>query len=511
MDPHDAVIVFPPPMDRMARLYPAPHFLCSYLAGQGFRAKTVDLNLAAFLALARQEEATPKPRGRFPMETPKSCRDLMDMALKGIRYTRLYRQPFQAMFGWLYYTRDLSCRDILDEARRPEMKQMTHMLDPAIRREILPAKAPVIGFSIPFSQQLIPAVALAARIKALTDKVHICFGGPAVTLTPEPCLEEMSRILPVDSFVRYEGEYPLAALVRSLKPGPYPEKVIPPSSRLRYNFNRFGQATLAQMPKGAPIPVRQATGCYWKRCTFCDYINLHQDKTYIPRTVDKVISDMQYYTQAGFYNFRLLTEAIPPDHAMALAKAILRQLPKIHWHAFIRVDKGFTSGIFKALKQSGFSFTVGMESVNDPVLARLNKGYDRKTIAAFAENLKAANFGGNHLNVMIGIPGERYEEALETLAFCTDCKDLFSLFKPSRFTLTATSYMGRHPEEFGIWIRPRKRPHHPDRAGGRLSSLAFDDPSGMVPDQIAAIFKAYEKLNRSIHMDNEGTDEKGAA
>ena len=506
----DAVIVFPPPMDRLDRLYPAPHFLCSYLEGQGFQAKTVDLNLAAFLALALQEEARLAPGIRSPggPPPPKSCRDLMDMALQGIRYTRLYRQGFQAMFGRLYDTRDLSCQDLLNQAQGPEMAQMTAMLDPVIRRDIIPAKAPVIGFSIPFSQQLVPAVALAARIKSLMDGVHICFGGPVITLTPEPALEEMGRTLPVDSFVRYEGEAPLAQLVRSLKAG---TKGIGKSSGQAHDFNRFGPSTLAQMPKGARIPVRQSTGCYWKRCTFCDYVNLHRDKTYRPRRVERVMSDLGYYIRSGFHHFRMLTEAIPPDHAMALAKAILTQLPEIRWHSFIKVDRGFTPEIFNALKQSGFSFTVGMESVNDRMLALLNKGYDRKTISAFVDNLKAAGFCGNHLNVMVGIPGERYEDALETLSFCRDCKEVFAWFKPSRFTLTATSYMGRYPEAFGIRIRPQNRPHGHDRAGGRLSSLAFDDPSGMDADQISAIFKAYEQLNRSLHQGAESGDEKGAA
>jgi hypothetical protein len=485
----DAVLVFPPPMDRVDRVYPAPHFLSHFLNARGFNTKTADLNLAALLSLAQSAPLRKKgPR-------IESTRDLMEMEISGIRFTRIFRDIYKRMFSCLYETGEFSCDTILGLSSSPEMERMADLVHPAMMRDIVSSRPLLVGFSIPFSQQLAPAVALAGRLKALMGRVHICFGGPVVTLAPESVLNDMKLKLPVDSFVRYQGELPLEGLLETLgaRRSQATRHLNPDEI---YDFNRFGKTALAQMPKTARIPIRQSAGCYWRKCTFCDYVNLHRDKSYRPRPVDRIISDILYYTRLGFRNFRMLSEAIPPAPALKIAKAILKEVPKISWHAFIRVDKGFTPDIFKYLRQSGFTCTVGMESASNRVLKILNKGYDQETIVSFVDHMKAAGFGGNHLNVMVGVPRETRKDALKTLVFCSQCKAVFKWFKPSRFTLTVTSQMGQYPEKFGIRLCDQSLPHKVGRSGGRLTSLGFDDPEGMGEDEISALFMAYDQLNQ---------------
>lgn len=519
----DAVMVFPPPMDRIDRVYAAPHFLSTYLNSKGFHTAALDLNLDVLFELATS--FIPDHQTSFldlDVSPPASARDLMAMETEGTRYTRVFQEPYKKMFGRFYTSRTLSARDILNLAKSPEMETMTTLVQETLVRDIAKTRAPLVGFSIPFSQQLAPAAALAGRIKQLMGRVHICFGGPIITLLNREILDDMQETLPVDSFVKYEGERPLARLIHAVKNNPLaavPRGVLSPDplpgkpSRMTensqtqpavYDHCRFGHKVLEQMPRKTKLPVLQSTGCYWQQCTFCDYINLHRDKTYRPRKTRDILSDIRYYTERGFFNFRLLAEAVPPPQAVRIAHAILDQGLDINWHAFIRVDKNFTPRIFEILKKSGFSCTVGMESASTRVLKRLNKGYDRAVLNRFVAAMNRAGFGGNHLNIMVGVPGETWEDALETLAFCSRCQKAFAWFKPSRFTLTATSDMGRHPENYGIRVLEPGTPQGPDMNGGRLTSLPFEDPKGMSETQISAVFQAYQRLNRSVEQKKPG-------
>jgi radical SAM superfamily enzyme YgiQ (UPF0313 family) len=522
----DAVLIFPPPMDRIDRVYSAPHFLCSFLESNGFNTKIVDLNLAALLYLARtfEPEAWSKIAGRFTSELD-PVHDLMAMEIAGIRYTHVFGDTYKKMFGHLYQHRSHSCEGILKLADSSEMRCLMDFLHTEIIREIVGSRAPLVGFSIPFSQQLAPAVALARQIKKMADPVHICFGGPVITLMSHEELAVMNAKLPVDSFVKYEGEQTLARLLKSIKGSRHPGgsgKVLTFEQHREqtggihdtgnqnpaqvFEYNRFGPKALAQMPRAAKIPIRQSAGCYWKKCTFCDYVNLHRDKTYRPRKTADILSDIQYYADLGFSNFRMLAEAVPPASAMKIAQAILKHGLEINWHAFVRVDTGFTPDIFKTLKKSGFTCTVGMESASSRILALLNKGYDLAALQVFINHMKRADFSNNHLNIMVGVPGETWEDALETLGFCMGCNDVFNWFKPSRFTLTATSDMGQHPEKYGIRIRKSTEKLGPEKIGGRLSPMEFEDPDGMSETDISALVNAYAQLNlsRSQHPVSTG-------
>lgn len=559
----DAVVVFPPPMDRIDRVYAAPHFLCSFLNSRGLYTYPLDLNLAAFYRLAKsplldreaksigQELARLENRARLSKEeddeyqrlfkqaaqlnhakktflSVESGYDLMALEIHGQRYTRFFLDLYKKVFGLFYKTHLLSPEGILRMAVSPAAHTIVNLLEGDIRRDIVETETSVVGFSIPFSHQLAPAVALAQRIKRSMEKVHICFGGPVITLLSGDTLKTMHEILPVDSFAKYEGEHTLLELVEAVrsgeslghingllafekKPGRKTggRKAGKPPAFPGHDHNRFEYANIRNIPRSARIPIRHSAGCYWKKCTFCDYINLHRDKTYRPRAVDDIIEDFRYYTAMGFYRFQMLTEAIPPAHAVKLAAAIIENRLNIFWHSFIRVDRGFSPEIFKTLQESGFNFTVGMESANDRVLAVLNKGYDTGTLRAFVDNMRKASFKGNHLNVMVGVPGEQYEEALETLEFCQECTDVFGWFKAYEFTLSATSDMGRRPEKYGITIREGRQTTRADRYNGRLGKLDFEDPEGMSEEEKSAVFAFYQRLNEKTGRESKSGIQNG--
>ncbi len=546
----DAVIIFPPPMDRIARVYPAPHFLSSFINSNGFSARPLDLNIIAlgkltspfFLDKEIKTAASNRARleksglhsqkekdvyaaslrsfarllyGRRIHSDHHHIKNLMDMENCGIRYTRIFIDLFKKYFGLFYNTNIPDSEDIKTFFSCPEAILIKDLLNEEIQRSIIDKQIPVIGFSIPFAQQFLPAMILASEIKKKMQDVHICFGGPIITLLSETYLKEVIKTAPVDAFVTYDGEMPLLRLLRYKLQGQALDgtknvilrnalnKSTDPSAAARHQkdkavhtHNRFQKENMGYFSKNTPIPVTQSTGCYWKKCAFCDYINLHKDKIYRPRPVNDIIADIQYYHSLKFTNFRMLAEAIHPKHANEIATALLDNNLNISWHSFLRVDEGFTTKILQSMEMSGFSCTVGMESANACILQTLNKGYDKKIIKRFFENLRSASLKNNHLNVIVGTPGATYDQELETLAFCREYTDIFTQFKAGIFTLTPTSDMGKNPHKYGLRIKESGTDNQP--LHGRIASLAFDDPGGMTHEKKLRILERYGQLNKEI-------------
>ncbi len=546
----DAVIIFPPPMDRIARVYPAPHFLSSFINSNGFSAKPLDLNIIALGKLtspffldeeiknaasnrARLEKSdlhSQKEKEAYAVSVRSVARllygrrihsdhhhikNLMDMENCGIRYTRIFIDLFKKYFGLFYNTNIPDSEDIKTFFSCPEAILIKDLLHEELQRSIIDKQIPVIGFSIPFAQQFIPAMILADEIKKKRQDVHICFGGPIITLLPEKYLKEVIKVAPVNSFVRYDGEMPLLQVLRytlrdqavddtknvilqdgANKRADRSDSARHPKEKPVHTHNRFQKENMGYFSKNAPIPVTQSTGCYWKKCSFCDYINLHKDKIYRPRPVSEIIADITYYHALKFTHFRMLAEAIHPKHASEIATALLDNHLNISWHSFLRVDAGFTTEILQSMAQSGFSCTIGMESANECVLQTLNKGYSKKIIREFFENLRAASLKNNHLNIIVGTPGATYDQELETLAFCKEYTDIFTQFKSGIFTLTPTSDMGRNPHKYGIRIKDSSTENQ--HLHGRISSMAFDDPRGMTHEEKLRIVERYGQLNKEI-------------
>ena len=355
-----------------------------------------------------------------------SEKNLDELELDGIQYTRILIDLYKRFFS-PFKTGSKPGPDYLRELTSgPEAEAYEKITGRVLEQQLLPRGKTLIGFSIPFSQQLVTSLITAESIKNRYEDVHICFGGPVITLLEREYLEALQELFPVDAFVKYEGELPLLRLCEALDKGlPIEDsegRVVSrtikrlPAGKGGKGFNwtgfehhRYEYSNISDLPHKASIPITQSKGCYWGKCSFCDYVNLHGDKKYRPRSPEKIVEDMEYYSSMGFSSFRLLTEAIPPKHAGQIAELILKHKLAIKWHSFIRVDGRFTKDILAAMKESGFSCTIGMESANNRALGILNKGYDRDTIYNVFENMRTVRLDGNHLNIIVAIPGITYE------------------------------------------------------------------------------------------------------
>lgn len=548
----EALLIFPPPMDRIDRSYPAPHYLTNFLNKHGLNSKPLDLNRIAFRQMvnssllykeylfyhARKRELEKKSslsedelsrylahmrsiaRLGFAIEKIKGLKkkqSLMHLEINGIPYSKILIDLYIKIFGPFYHTPLLSLDAIKRFISSSKGEHIKNLLSAPLRREIFRKGLLLVGFSIPFYQQFVPSIILATEIKKSAKNVHICFGGPVITLLSNDYLKGVLRSSPIDSFIKYAGEIPLLKLVRSIKAGkPFNDignlistgadisthHVPSREPRIPFDHHRYDFSNICDLPRTSAIAITQSTGCYWGKCSFCDYINLHKDKKYRFRPAEEIVNDIIYYQKMGFSNFRMLAEAIPPKHAFEIAHRILRKKLNITWHAFFRIDPRFNVHILKTMKESGFTGTIGMESASNRTLQLLNKGYKRKHIRTLFKNMQQAGLVENHLNIMVGVPGTGYEDELKTFDFCKRYMDIFSWFKTSEFCLTETSEMGKNPEKYGISLRgyeDDRRPH----GGGRLRPLSFTDKAGMNQAEKAYIIKLYDGLNKEVKLDRK--------
>lgn len=210
---------------------------------------------------------------------------------------------------------------------------------------------------------------------------------------------------------------------------------------------------------------------------------------------------MVYYKK-GYKKFYFIAEAVPPLHAKMISKEILDRKIDVSWHSSIRVDQNFSVETLKLMRKSGYvRGTIGMESSNDRLLALLNKGYGKKTIIRFFNNLRKVSINNQELiwpwrlNVIADIPTTSFKEAMGVYEFCKKHSDLFDNISVFLFELSSSSPMGKRPDKYNINILKRKKQTY------RANSICFKDPKGMSVSEKKKVFNLYKKLNQDLTGD----------
>ena len=155
-------------------------------------------------------------------------------------------------------------------------------------------------------------------------------------------------------------------------------------------------------------------GCSWNRCTFCEMYTAPQ-KRFRPRAEEEVLESIKRCGQA--FGVELRRIFLADGDAMTLSmrrlvpvlEAIRRELPavrRVSSYCLPRNLRNKTVEELKELAALGLSFVyVGVESGDDEVLARVNKG---ETFASALDALQKLGEAGIKRSVMIlnGLGGQ---------------------------------------------------------------------------------------------------------
>jgi radical SAM superfamily enzyme YgiQ (UPF0313 family) len=270
-------------------------------------------------------------------------------------------------------------------------------------REDLIRHADFVAFYLPMHTATRLAAQLIDPVRQLNPRAHLCVYGLYA-----PVNEAYFRRLGVQTILGGEFEEALAEAVQA---------VIPSEARNPSGQNGAHNATISLdrlhfiVPDRAGLlPLRQyahlvlpdgthrvagyteaSRGCK-HLCRHCPIVPVY-DGTFriIPR--DVVLADIRQQVAAGaehisfgdpdFFN--------GPAHALAIVEALHREFPRISYDATIKVEHLLRhAGHLPRLRDTGCLFvTTAVESVDDAVLERLDKGHTRADFLAVARLFRA--------------------------------------------------------------------------------------------------------------------------
>ena len=359
---------------------------------------------------------------------------------------------------------------VRDERENPFIEHFRTQLLP----RIVARRPRLIGMSVIYGSQLIPALTLGRMIKEALPDCHITAGGGFLAYIGEKLMRAPGIEDCLDSMVFHEGENPLRELAVALRDGTDPGLI----GSLMW-IDRSGDAPVAvrnapQHPvkldaepvpdfDGLPfdkyfspevvLPYDINRGCYYGECTFCTLptvIGPGYRTRSAARIVDHVLELKQRYSTR---NFNFITDCMPPGMIADLPQELIDREADIRWWCDARVEpKAYDREGAERLYASGCrKLLFGFETATPRLLKMMQKGQSLKSTIKVAKACADAGISVTFY-AMVGFPTETREEARATLDFLVEHSDIVREVSLQTFHIDEVALTYREPDRFGIRI-----------------------------------------------------------
>jgi anaerobic magnesium-protoporphyrin IX monomethyl ester cyclase len=364
-----------------------------------------------------------------------------------------------------YATRDLL---VGMEEKGRDTQILEHILIPALEKH-----APgIVGFSVCFPSQVLPAFKCARIVKRMRPRVHVCMGGSFISCHMRN-LKETRLFDVIDSFVLDDGEISLERLAGELaKTEPDLGRVPGLIYRLKGKICKNDPAPvldLESLPppaydilalddyliprKGMLLSYRLSRGCSWGRCAFCrsemSMVCHHQQPS-----ADHIFEQLRsFVAETGVRGFHFTDDAASPDVLEALSRRIVSEKLGVVWVTHARFDPRLTLERCRLMRQAGcWHLALGLESYNDRILRLMGKGTTTKLIDRVLSNIAWAGIPAT-VYMILGLPTETEQEALASCAKVRElvADGLIARCHYSLFRIESYSPIASHPERYGIY------------------------------------------------------------
>jgi anaerobic magnesium-protoporphyrin IX monomethyl ester cyclase len=382
-----------------------------------------------------------------------------------------FRQMSRARYS-IYNLTDLTNTDMIASACRPFARFFEERLanDPELEN------SDCFGISIVYDHQLVNSLYLARALKKRWPDKLLLLGGTSISQLYKHMKDKTNMKVffdRCDGIVVGEGETAICEI--AAVEGDFSKNKSIPNfitydrehdeirlpQRIHYeNVTALGQPIYNHpwdlyLSPDKGINYAPTRGCYWNRCTFCDY-GLNTDMPTSPwreRKVDQVVADLQRACaeeQIKYVYFAV--DVMAPAYIERLSDAMLNAGLDIRWSAEMRMEKIFSAERCKKMARSGcVCISFGMESGNQRVLDLIDKG---TKVQFMGETMKNFTNAGVAVQLMAftDFPTETPEEKKETFDFIKKYDDYWSVGGMGTFLLTGTSMIAKDPEKFGIKV-----------------------------------------------------------
>jgi radical SAM superfamily enzyme YgiQ (UPF0313 family) len=252
-----------------------------------------------------------------------------------------------------------------------------------------------------------------ARVCKRWGRAPLVLGGSGFSLMPEAFM----AYLDADFGVVGEGERAAVELVATLEAGGSPDRLIRagrvtppflPPDRALFDADWYYQ-------HGGMANLQTQRGCQL-RCVYCTYPLLEGHKVR-QTAAEGVVDELEAIKRAGI-DHAFVVDAVfnrPEIHAAAICEEILRRGLEMSLTGYF-VPQGELPELPGLLVRAGFdAVELGTDSLSDPVLEGLDKGFTADQAVDFSRRLDEAGIAQCH-NLIFGGPGETVETMEESVA-----------------------------------------------------------------------------------------------
>ena len=286
------------------------------------------------------------------------------------------------------------------------------------------------------------AVETAWDIKASFLNMFIAVGGPYPIAVKEKCLEDTRCI---DAVVTGEGERTVVELVEQLSRGKCPTGVPGVVYRDGHEIIVNPDRPLIQDLDGLPFAAREllgetdhyipppatykrkpvaviitSRGCN-RKCLYCFQIDKERKSGIRFRSIANVIAEIEHCLRQGYREIKFIDDTLAADRerALELCRRIKERNLDFTWFASACVHQ-VDRELLQAFKDAGcWAILFGAESGVQKNLNAIRKGITLAQTRAAVREAKAVGLTV-FTPFLFGIPGETYEEALETIRFACE-------------------------------------------------------------------------------------------
>jgi len=273
----------------------------------------------------------------------------------------------------------------------------------------------LIGFSL-YLWNVERSSYIASRIKAESPRTITCAGGPE---TADIGSDREKFFQPFDFIIVGEGEIAFCELVKDIFSGSSGRRIYrtEESTDLASIPNPYLSGIL-QISRKKPVYLETMRGCP-NRCSYCFYGKMYDCVRFFPDSV--VEKTIQHAEKNGAPEIYLMDPSfnVSPGLEDRLKRLAELNTSGIPIHTELRLES-ITESRARLLKDAGFrSVEVGLQSIHNAILKRVNRSFERKAFEKGAELLKHAGIEVR-TGVILGLPGETADQFLSTINFVKD-------------------------------------------------------------------------------------------
>ncbi|HEU4754581.1 MAG TPA: radical SAM protein, partial [Armatimonadota bacterium] len=369
---------------------------------------------------------------------------------------------------------DLTDPEVLGRVVGPLREYYREVLFPELARR----QPRLVGINITYASQLPYALWLLRELRELLPESLLVCGGTEVSGVWKYLGDRgnMGRLFAgADACVVGEGETAFLRLLEAAsagrKPEPAPNTVLfdrataectPPPGIHYENLEELPTPDYTLMRSDlyfsphTMVYYSPTRGCYWNKCTFCDYgLNFGTPTSpWRQRSVERTVEDLRAISRQTPYVY-LSVDVLAPRSILAVAEGIAEAGIDVRWSAEIRLERYFDRERCEMLARSGCAaVSVGFESGSQRILNRIRKGTDLEQIRTTVRNFAAAGIAVQMMG-FTGFPTETRDEAMASVAYLQECEEHWTVAGLGDFALTPGAILAQSPLEFGLFnVRP---------------------------------------------------------